>query len=79
MFNNICDKTIYVWCRDGSVQKIYKYGKKCKGIQGWLCQKPQQLGVEMAVCRQDMLYIDYTSNSIPTSFFKPDITLCAML
>ena len=30
------------------------------------CQKPQQLGVGMAVCRQDK---DYTSNPIPTSLF----------
>ena len=31
--------------------------------------KPQKLGVRMAVCRQYMLYKDYTSNPIPTSFF----------
>ena len=29
----------------------------------------EKLGVGMAVCRQDMLYKDYTSNLIPTSFF----------
>ena len=33
---------------------------------GRLCQKPQKLGVGM--CRQDMLYKDYTSNPIPTFF-----------
>ena len=27
----------------------------------------------MAVCRQDMLYKDYTSNPIPTSFFIPEL------
>ena len=32
----------------------------------------------MAVCRQDMLYKDYTTNPIPTSFFIPDMILLAM-
>ena len=32
----------------------------------------------MAVCRQDMLYKDYTSNPIPTSFLIPDMILRAM-
>ena len=39
MFNNICDKTIYVWCRDGSVQKIYKYGKKMQRDTGMAVPK----------------------------------------
>ena len=33
----------------------------------------------MAVGRQDMLYKDYTSNPIPTSFFIPEIILRVML
>ena len=33
------------------------------------------IGVGMAVCRQDMLYKDYTSNPIPTSFFGSKIAL----
>ena len=41
--------------------------------------KSQQLGVGMAVCRQDMLYKDYTSNPIPISFFIPEIILQVML
>ena len=32
----------------------------------------------MAVCRQDMVYKDYTNNPIPTSFFIPDMILWAM-
>ena len=31
--------------------------------------KLQKLGVGMEVCRQDMLYKDYTTNPIPTSFY----------
>ena len=34
--------------------------------------------VGMAVCRQDMLYKDYTSNPIPTSFLIPDMILHAI-
>ena len=33
----------------------------------------------MAVCRQDMLYKDYTTNPIPTSFFISEIILQVML
>ena len=33
------------------------------------------VGVGMAVCRQDILYKDYTSNPIPTSFFLPEIVM----
>ena len=33
----------------------------------------------MAVCREDMLYKDYTTNPIPTSFFIPEIILQVML
>ena len=33
----------------------------------------------MAVCRQDMLYKDYTNNPIPTSFFIPEIIMQVML
>ena len=29
----------------------------------------------MAVCREDMLYKDYTTNPIPTSFFISEIIL----
>ena len=32
------------------------------------CQKPQKLGVGMAVCRKDRAYKHYTNNPIPTSF-----------
>ena len=42
--------------------------QKCRGMQGWQCQKPQKLSRGMAVCRQDRAYKDYTSNSIPTFF-----------
>ena len=41
--------------------------------------KSQQLGIGMAVCRQDMLYKDYTSNPIPISLFIPEIILRVML
>ena len=34
--------------------------------------KLQKLGVGMAMCRQDMLYKDYTSNPIPISFRMPE-------
>ena len=43
--------------------------QKCRGIQGWQCQKPYELGIGMAVSSQERLYKDYTSNPIPTSFF----------
>ena len=33
----------------------------------------------MAVCREDMLYKDYTTNPIPTSFFISEIILQVML
>ena len=33
----------------------------------------------MAVCRQDMLYKDYTTNPIPTSLFISEIILQVML
>ena len=33
----------------------------------------------MAVCREDMLYKDYTTNPIPTSFFVSEIILQVML
>ena len=33
----------------------------------------------MAVCRQDMLYKDYTTNPIATSFFITEIILRVML
>ena len=39
------------------------------------CQKPQQLGVGMAVCRQDK---DYTSNPIPTSLFAQNTYPCSI-
>ena len=42
---------------------------------GWLCQKPETLGVGMAVCRQDM----FSKTPTPTSFFIPDMILRAML
>ena len=42
-------------------------------------QKLQKLGVGMAVCREDMLYKDYTTNPIPTSFFISEIILQVML
>ena len=45
---------------------------------GMAVPKTTELGVGMAVCRQDMLYKDYTSNPIPTSFFIPDMILQAM-
>ena len=32
----------------------------------------------MAVCREDMLYKDYTSNPIPTHFFRLEIILQVM-
>ena len=38
-------------------------------------QKPQQLGVLMAVCKQNK---DYTSNPHPYIYFKPDIILWAI-
>ena len=44
--------------------------RKCKGCRDGV-PKPQKLGVGMAVCRQVMLYKDYTSNSNPTSFLYP--------
>ena len=53
--------------------------KKCIGMKGWPCQKLQKLGVGMAVCRDDMLYKDYTTNPIPTSFFISEIILRVML
>ena len=34
-----------------------------------------KLGEVMVVCRQDMLYKDYTSNPIPTSFYIPETIL----
>ena len=34
--------------------------QKCKGDIGMAVPKTQQLGVGMAVCREDMLYKDYT-------------------
>ena len=45
---------------------------------GMAVPKPQKRGVGMAVRRQDMLYKDYTSNPIPTSFFIPNMILQAM-
>ena len=33
----------------------------------------------MAVCREDMLYKDYTTNPIPTSFYISEIILQVML
>ena len=33
----------------------------------------------MAVCREDMLYKDYTTNPIPTSLFISEIILQVML
>ena len=36
---------------------------------GMAVPKLQKLGVGMAMCREDMLYKDYTTNPIPTSFF----------
>ena len=33
----------------------------------------------MAACREDMLYKDYTTNPIPTSFFISEIILRVML
>ena len=33
----------------------------------------------MAVCREDMLYKDYTTKPIPTSFFISEIILQVML
>ena len=46
---------------------------------GMAVPKLQKLGVGMAVCRQDMLYKDYTTNPIPTSFFIAEIILRVML
>ena len=39
--------------------------------------KLKKLGVGMGVCRQDMLYEDYTTNPIPTSFlYLKSFALC---
>ena len=52
-------------------------------MKEWPCQKLQKLGVGMAVCREDMLYKDYTTNYttnlIPTSFFISEIILRVLL
>ena len=52
------------------VLQIPNHVREATGIQSQHRQKTniRTLGVEMAVCRQDMLYKDYTSNPIPTSF-----------
>ena len=55
-------------CKKRMETSIKNIFKKCRGMWGWPCQKLQKLGVGMAVCRQDMLYKDYTTNPIPTSF-----------
>ena len=55
-----------------------KYEKHCQKMYrdvGMAVPKLQKLGVEMAVCRQDMLYKDYTTNPIPTFFFGSKIAL----
>ena len=44
----------------------------CKGMQGWQCQKPQKLGVGMAVCRQNRLYTTQVTPSLHL-FYMHDI------
>ena len=69
IFNSIllyCNAT----CK-ASIEKCSKNEEEWKGMQGCQCQKPQKLGVRMAVCKQDKAYKDYTSNPIPTSFWHP--------
>ena len=50
---------------------VYKtFSKYVEGLRGSRqCQKPQKLGIGMAVCRQDRAYKDYTSNRFPTYYF----------
>ena len=58
-----------------SIKNIFK-NVRCR--DGRAKNHSNYIGVGMAVCGQDMLYKDYTSNPIPTSFFIPDMILQAM-
>ena len=40
--------------------------KNVEGCRDGSAKKPQKLGIGMAVCRQDRVNKDYTSNPIPT-------------
>ena len=60
-------------CKKRNANKYEKHFQKMYRDVGMAVPKLQKLGVGMAVCREDMLYKDYTTNPIPTSFFGGSI------
>ena len=56
--------------REGLCTYMYKYEKHFQKMLRAV-PKPQKLDMVVAVCRQERVYKDYTSNPIPTSFFYP--------